>query len=77
MLTDPEAFFRKNQYRLICIDELSKMDSVSLTSHWVRGGFPESLLADSDEKSKVWREDFIRTSIFNHVWMEFRSKYKL
>lgn len=43
------------------IDELSKIESVSLTSHWVRGGFPESLLAESDEQSKVWREDFIRT----------------
>ena len=28
---------------------------------WTRGGFPESLLADSDQKSLDWRGDFIRT----------------
>ena len=28
---------------------------------WVRGGFPESFLAHSDEASLRWRRDFIRT----------------
>jgi hypothetical protein len=28
---------------------------------WMRGGFPESLLAQSDEQSLRWRRDFIRT----------------
>ncbi|MCX5958975.1 MAG: DUF4143 domain-containing protein, partial [Cyanobacteria bacterium] len=28
---------------------------------WLRGGFPESLLAAADEDSFDWREDFIRT----------------
>ena len=28
---------------------------------WVRGGFPDSFLAASDEASAVWREAFIRT----------------
>jgi predicted AAA+ superfamily ATPase len=28
---------------------------------WVRGGFPESFLADSDETSLEWREDFMQT----------------
>ena len=28
---------------------------------WLRGGFPESLLATSDQKSLDWRRDFIRT----------------
>ncbi|HWR21505.1 MAG TPA: ATP-binding protein [Verrucomicrobiae bacterium] len=28
---------------------------------WLRGGFPESLLAQSDEQSLRWRRDFIRT----------------
>lgn len=33
-----------------------------LTSkHWGRGGFPESLLAGSDDESFRWRHDFIRT----------------
>ena len=28
---------------------------------WLRGGFPESLLAPSDELSVEWRRDFVRT----------------
>ncbi len=28
---------------------------------WVRGGFPESLLAADDEASAVWRSNFVRT----------------
>jgi len=28
---------------------------------WLRGGFPRSFLADSDENSVAWRENFIRT----------------
>jgi len=28
---------------------------------WIRGGFPESLLAASDQQSLDWRRDFIRT----------------
>jgi predicted AAA+ superfamily ATPase len=28
---------------------------------WVRGGFPDSLLAASDRASQRWRLDFIRT----------------
>ena len=28
---------------------------------WIRGGFPDSFLAGSDEASAVWRESFVRT----------------
>ncbi len=28
---------------------------------WVRGGFPDSFLEDTEEESFVWRQDFIRT----------------
>ena len=28
---------------------------------WVRGGFPDSFLAESDQQSLTWRESFIRT----------------
>ncbi len=28
---------------------------------WLRGGFPDSVLAESDRASAVWRENFIRT----------------
>lgn len=32
-----------------------------LNTLWVRGGFPESLLATSDQNSLDWRHDFVRT----------------
>ena len=35
--------------------------SAKLETLWVRGGFPLSFLADSDELSLAWRRDFIRT----------------
>ena len=28
---------------------------------WIRGGFPDSFLAESNEASAVWRENFLRT----------------
>jgi hypothetical protein len=30
-------------------------------THWLRGGFPESLLADDDRRSTQWRQNFIQT----------------
>lgn len=46
--------------------ELSPLDvlEVPTTDHvkfWVRGGFPESFLAESDADSLTWRENFVRT----------------
>lgn len=32
-----------------------------LDALWLRGGFPESLLAENDARSLRWREDFIRS----------------
>jgi hypothetical protein len=34
---------------------------------WVRGGFPPSFLAESDERSALWRESFIRTYLERDV----------
>jgi predicted AAA+ superfamily ATPase len=39
----------------------------SLDALWVRGGFPESLLAKDDQRSFAWREDFIRTYLERDV----------
>ena len=39
----------------------------SLDPLWLRGGFPESLLADSDAASLRWRTDFIRTYLERDV----------
>jgi predicted AAA+ superfamily ATPase len=36
---------------------------------WTRGGFPESLLADSDDISLQWRRDFIRSYLERDVPM--------
>ncbi|MBU6367100.1 MAG: ATP-binding protein [Gemmatimonadetes bacterium] len=38
-----------------------------LASLWVRGGFPESLLAASDAASARWREDFVRSYLERDV----------
>lgn len=39
----------------------------SLERHWVRGGFPGSLLAGSDAASRGWREAFTRTFLEKDV----------
>lgn len=41
--------------------EYGENDPEKMNRLWLRGGFPESLLADSDETSLAWRIDFIRT----------------
>lgn len=41
--------------------DLEEVDSQNLNRLWHRGGFPLSYLADSDEDSSVWRENFIHT----------------
>ena len=41
--------------------DLTELDADAWRSLWVRGGFPRSYLAASDEDSTAWREGFIRT----------------
>lgn len=36
-------------------------DISDMNTLWLRGGFPESLLAEGDQESLAWRRDFIRT----------------
>jgi Predicted ATPase (AAA+ superfamily) len=40
---------------------LSEVGGTQLDELWVRGGFPRSFLASSEQRSLRWREDFIRT----------------
>lgn len=52
--------------------ELSPFDVLELGAEscvklWVRGGFPESYLADDDRSSLRWRFDFIRTYLERDV----------
>ena len=44
--------------------EIEKSDIDRL---WVRGGFPDSFLAKSDDQSMIWRNDFIRTYLERDV----------
>ena len=41
--------------------DLSETGAESLDTLWLRGGFPRSYLANSEEESIAWREGFIRT----------------
>ena len=43
--------------------ELSTDKKFALNRFWLRGGYPDSYLALSDEYSSLWRESFIRTYI--------------
>ncbi len=50
----------------IAYEELAPLDygeveSDLTTDLWLRGGFPLSFLADSDDASNTWRDNFIRT----------------
>ena len=38
-----------------------------LTTLWLRGGFPESFLSESDEASLHWRQQFIRTFLTRDI----------
>lgn len=40
---------------------LTELGAGSQAAHWLRGGFPLSYLAESDQNSFVWRKNFIQT----------------
>lgn len=50
------AFFELSPFIL---EEVS--DKVDYQTLWLRGGFPESLLAENEDTSVLWRENFIQT----------------
>lgn len=39
----------------------------ALNNLWVRGGFPDSFLAEDDRQSMAWRKDFIRTYLEREI----------
>lgn len=41
--------------------DIREVDKQNKTKLWLRGGFPDSLLARNDEDSLVWRKNFIQT----------------
>ncbi|MEW5867992.1 MAG: ATP-binding protein [Chloroflexota bacterium] len=40
---------------------LEEVGTDTLSEHWLRGGFPPSFLADSDQDSLSWRKNFVQT----------------
>ncbi len=40
---------------------VTEIDAIDAEQLWIRGGFPDSLLAKSDRHSMLWRSSFIRT----------------
>lgn len=41
--------------------DLSEVGGDAWEKLWLRGGYPRSFLAESDEDSRIWREGFIKT----------------
>lgn len=46
---------------------ISEISSEQVDKLWVRGGFPSSLLAKSNERSNQWRKDFILTFVAREI----------
>lgn len=45
----------------------SEIEPKDMESLWLRGGFPDSFLAGSEEQSVLWRQNFIRTYLERDV----------
>jgi uncharacterized protein len=45
------------------ITELNHLENYTLQKFWFRGGFPNSYLAENDEKCSIWLDNYIRTYI--------------
>lgn len=45
------------------LNELNLLEGFNLNTFWLRGGFPDSYLAESDAFSSIWRDNFIKTFI--------------
>lgn len=45
------------------ISELIHEKNFELNRFWLRGGYPDSFLAESDADSRLWRENFLRTYV--------------
>lgn len=45
------------------LNELNNLDGFSLNTFWLRGGFPDSYLAENDAFSKIWRDNFVKTFV--------------
>ena len=51
------------------LNEIEPLDFVDLRHIWLAGGFPRSYLANDEEVSFQWRQDFIRTFLERDIGM--------
>ncbi|CAM2837270.1 hypothetical protein SAMN05444143_101823 [Flavobacterium succinicans] len=49
------------------LNELDDLRNFDLQKFWLRGGFPNSYLADSDDLSGIWRDNFIKTFVARDI----------
>mgnify|MGYP003870150701 CR=1 FL=1 len=56
-----ESLAGRITYRELSPFWILEVDPAEEDRLWLRGGFPESYLAETENKSTRWREDFIRT----------------
>lgn len=45
------------------LSEVAENVSFEISNYWFRGGYPDSLLANSDDDSNIWRENFLQTYV--------------
>lgn len=45
------------------LNELDQLEGFNLNTFWLRGGSPDSYLAESDQFSVIWRTNFIKTFV--------------
>ncbi len=45
------------------IEEVAQNANFALNTFWLRGGYPDSYLASTDQGSVLWRENFLRTYV--------------
>jgi predicted AAA+ superfamily ATPase len=64
-----ESLAGRISYLEMCPIDALEVSQEQLEQLWVRGGFPESLLAANDAASRRWRQNFIRTYIERDVPM--------
>jgi predicted AAA+ superfamily ATPase len=50
-----------------CLPEMEEITPQVTTALWLRGGYPDSVLAETNESSFAWRMDFIRTYLEREV----------
>ena len=61
MKQSSESLAGRIAYVELSVLNLLEIEDSQREKLWIRGGFPESFLADSEKASAVWRENFIRS----------------